>query len=56
MKHLEFSELCLSSKEGDLENIKVKREEVINYILGLNYKLVKQLGDNFIFFPKHLKI
>ena len=54
-KPIIITEIWGNSKR-DLENIKVKREEVINYIIGLNYKLVKQLGDNFIFFPKHLKI
>ena len=27
-------------------------DEIINYIINLGYKLVKQLGDNYIFLPK----
>lgn len=33
------------------ENMDVTRETTINYITSLNYKLVKQLGDDFIFEP-----
>ena len=33
------------------ENMDMTREKTINYITSLNYKLVKQLGDDFIFEP-----
>lgn len=33
------------------ENMNMTREKTINYILSLNYKLVKQLGNDFIFEP-----
>jgi len=33
------------------ENMNMTREKTINYITSLNYKLVKQLGDDFIFEP-----
>ena len=31
-------------------------EEIVEFILNLNYKLIKKLNDNFIFFPKNLNI
>jgi len=31
------------------ENMNMTREKTINYIISLDYKLVKQLGDDFIF-------
>jgi hypothetical protein len=33
------------------ENIIQKREEVINYIKSLNYILIRNIGDDFIFEP-----
>ena len=33
------------------ENMNMTREKTINYIMSLNYKLVKQLDDDFIFEP-----
>lgn len=33
------------------ENMDMTREKTINYIISLNYKLVKQLDDDFIFEP-----
>tara|TARA_Y100000590_G_scaffold225350_1_gene254767 strand:- start:2614 stop:3354 length:741 start_codon:yes stop_codon:yes gene_type:complete len=38
------------------ENMLTTKEEVLAYINNLDYKLVKQLNDNYIFFPKNLKI
>ena len=35
----------------EVENMDMTREKTINYIVSLNYKLVKQLGDDFIFEP-----
>ena len=34
-----------------MENMKQKQEEVINYIKSLNYNLIKNIGDDFIFEP-----
>jgi hypothetical protein len=39
-----------------LENMSTTKEEVITYVNNLDYKLVKQLNDNCIFFPKNLKV
>ena len=39
-----------------LENMSTTKEEVLTYINNLDYKLVKQLNDNCIFFPKNLKV
>ena len=33
------------------ENMKTTQEDVINLIISMNLKLVKQLGDDFIFIP-----
>ena len=33
------------------ENMIETQEDVINYITSLNYMLVKQIGDDFIFEP-----
>ena len=34
------------------ENMLIKQEDVINYILSLNYILIKNVGDDYIFEPK----
>ena len=36
----------------NLERMQTTNDEIINYIINLGYKLVKQLGDNYIFLPK----
>jgi len=33
------------------ENMDMTQEKTINYIISLNYKLVKQFNDDFIFEP-----
>lgn len=38
------------------ENMDTTSEEIVEFILNLNYKLIKKLNDNFIFFPKNLNI
>ena len=48
-------EIWQNSKR-QIENMTSSREEVINYLFKLGYKLINQIGDNFIFFPKHLEI
>ena len=48
-------EIWQNSKR-QIENMTSTREEVINYLFKLGYKLINQIGDNFIFFPKHLEI
>ena len=32
------------------------KEDVVSYIENLGYKLLKKINDNYIFFPKNLKI
>ena len=39
-----------------LENMSTTKEEVLTYINNLDYKLVKQLNDDYIFFPQNLKV
>lgn len=39
-----------------LENMSTTSEEVVEYISSLDYKLLRKLNDNYIFFPKNLKI
>tara|TARA_B100001029_G_scaffold116777_1_gene96798 strand:+ start:676 stop:1422 length:747 start_codon:yes stop_codon:yes gene_type:complete len=45
-----------NNKKRDLEKLSSSNEDVVNYILKLGYKLLKQIGDNYIFFPNNLKI
>ena len=45
-----------NNKKRGLEKLSISNEEVVNYILKLGYKLIKQIGDNYIFFPNSLKI
>ena len=33
------------------ENMSTKQNDIINYIVSLNYKLIKNIGDDFIFEP-----
>ena len=42
----------------NLERMQTTNDEIINYIINLGYKLIKQLGDNYIFLPqdKSLKL
>ncbi len=48
-------EIWKNSKRQE-ENMKTSEEDVINYVLGLGYKLINKLGDNYFFFPKDFKI
>ena len=41
-----------SNYKRNLERMHTTNDEVINYIINLGYKLIKQLGDNYIFLPK----
>ncbi len=43
-------------KKRKLENMNTKKKDVINFIISKKYKLFKQINDNYIFFPKNLKI
>tara|TARA_Y100000590_G_scaffold50382_1_gene53130 strand:- start:2456 stop:3196 length:741 start_codon:yes stop_codon:yes gene_type:complete len=54
-KPIIIAEIWGNSKRK-LENMSTTQEEVTDSILGLDYKLVKRLNDNYIFFPKNLKI
>tara|TARA_B100001029_G_scaffold143046_1_gene122749 strand:+ start:773 stop:1513 length:741 start_codon:yes stop_codon:yes gene_type:complete len=37
------------------ENMITTKEDVVSYLLNLNYNLFKKINDNYIFFPKNLK-
>ena len=41
-----------NNNKRNLERMQTTNDEIINYIINLGYKLVKQLGDNYIFLPK----
>ena len=41
-----------NNNKRNLERMQTTNDEIINYIINLGYKLVKQLGDNYIFLPQ----
>ena len=41
-----------NNNKRNLERMQTTTDEIINYIINLGYKLIKQLGDNYIFLPK----
>jgi len=41
-----------NNKKRNLESMQTTSDEIINYVKNLGYILIKQLGDNYIFFPK----
>ena len=41
-----------NNNKRNLERMQTTKDEIINYIINLGYKLIKQLGDNYIFLPK----
>ena len=41
-----------NNNKRNLERMQTTTDEIINYIINLGYKLTKQFGDNYIFFPK----
>ena len=41
-----------SNNKRNLERMQTTNDEIINYVINLGYKLIKQLGDNYIFLPK----
>lgn len=41
-----------NNNKRNLERMQTTNDEIINYIINLGYKLIKQLGDNYIFLPK----
>tara|TARA_A100001011_G_scaffold357206_1_gene401875 strand:- start:761 stop:1501 length:741 start_codon:yes stop_codon:yes gene_type:complete len=43
-----------NNNKRSLEKMQTTNEEIINYIINLGYKLIKQLGDNYIFLPKNI--
>ena len=43
-------------KKRKFENMTTKKEDVISYMEYLGYKLSKKISDDYIFFPKNLKI
>ena len=40
------------NNKRNLERMQTTNDEIINYIINLGYKLIKQLGDNYIFLPQ----
>ena len=41
-----------NNNKRNLEKMQTSNVEIINYILNLGYKLINQIGDNYIFLPK----
>ena len=41
-----------NNNKRNLESMQTTNDEIINYVINLGYKLIKQLGDNYIFLPK----
>ena len=41
-----------NNNKRNLESMQTTSDEIINYVVDLGYKLIKQLGDNYIFLPK----
>jgi len=54
-KPIIITEIWENSKRK-LENMSTTSEEVVEYINSLGYNLLKKINDNYIFFPKNLKI
>ena len=44
------------NQKRKFENMITTKEDVISYIKNLEYKFFKKINDNYIFFPKNLKI
>ena len=44
------------NQKRKFENMITTKEDVISYVEKLGYKLFKKINDNYIFFPKNLKI
>ena len=44
------------NQKRKFENMITTKEDVVSYIENLGYKLFKKINDNYIFFPKNLKI
>ena len=40
------------NNKRNLESMQTTNDEIINYVINLGYKLIKQIGDNYIFLPK----
>jgi len=41
-----------NNNKRNLESMQTTSDEIINYVVNLGYKLIKQLGDNYVFLPK----
>jgi len=41
-----------NNNKRNLESMQTTNDEIINYVINLGYKLIKQIGDNYIFLPK----
>ena len=44
-----------NDQKRNLEKMSISNKEVVNYILKLGYRLLNQIGDNYIFFPNDKK-
>jgi len=44
------------NQKRKFENMITSKEDVISCVENLGYKLIKKINDNYIFFPKNLKI
>ena len=44
------------NQKRKFENMITRKEDVISCVENLEYKLLKKINDNYIFFPKNLKI
>ena len=43
------------NKKRKEENMSTTREEIIEYICSLDYRLINNINDDFVFFPKKIK-
>ena len=41
-----------NNSKRNLESMQTTNDVIINYVINLGYKLIKQIGDNYIFLPK----
>ena len=44
------------NKKRRVENMNSSSEDIVNYIINLNYKIASRFGDNYIFVPDDLNV
>ena len=44
------------NKKRSLENMNLSSEDIVNFIINLNYKIASRFGDNYIFVPEDLNV